>query len=35
MTPEEKLRYWLAQPSSEERDYWIAAMNRILNGGSK
>lgn len=30
MTPEEKLAYWLSQPPSDERDYMIAAMNRIL-----
>lgn len=30
MTTEEKLAYWQAQPSSEERTYWINAMNRIL-----
>lgn len=35
MTPKEKLAYWLAQPPSEQRDYWIAAMNRIVPGSEQ
>jgi hypothetical protein len=30
MTPGEKLAWWRGQPPSEERDYMIAAMRRVL-----